>query len=630
MEISRQFNRWSTRGTTVAMIMILWASFALRLYRLDFQSLWSDEGISLQRSLQPLGGLLKNMPIEHLPGYFVILHGWLMLVGDQDFTLRFFSVWPSLLALALTYRLATDLGSRPAGWIAALLLATNGFQIWYAQEARTYSWLLTGALLASWLFWRMLTRKERPWLLFGLYTLAMTGTVYLHFYGFLVPIAHLLFAGGWWLTGGDRRALGRWALAGVVTFLLFLPWLPRALSIFSFSGWRDAVDPGEIPWRILSVYTVGDTMPVPWRDQLPWLYLALALLGLIGWWRVRPAAALFLFTMLTAPLAVVFALILRNPDFHERYTITIIAPLLLLAAGGLAWMGLLNKPQSARPRFVQRLAHLFVLVVLTGLTLANRQALTQLYTNSEFHKPDYRSAAATIQQLQQPGDVIVTDGIDPSIVFLHYYHGGLPVHDLRPLADADHETVAETLTAIAAAPQRIWEVLFFHEPATVQHWLAQHGWSAPPTAHNGIRVSLYGMIDAQPQTQPLNIAFGPALTLTQATVSGAPLAPNQLVYVTTEWQVTQSLPDYKFSLRLRDGGGQQILAQDYVPQNWFAPTSVWVVGLPGIDQRAILLPPALPNGRYQVTLRLYDPANGVAVETIAGQDVVLGEIEVVE
>lgn len=630
MEILRQFNRSTSYRTAVAMIIILWVSFALRLYRLDFQSLWSDEGISLQRSLQPLDDLLRNMPIEHLPGYFVILHGWLTLVGEQDFALRFFSVWPSVLTLAITYRLATDLGNRPAGWIAALLLATNGFQIWYAQEARTYSWLLASALLASWLFWRMLTRKEQPWLLFSLYTLAITGTVYLHFYGFLVPIAHLIFAAGWWLAGGDRRALGRWALAGVVTFLLFLPWLPRALQIFSFSGWRDAVDPGQIPWRILSVYTVGDTMPMPWRDQLPWLYLALALLGLIGWWRVRPAAALFLFTMLIAPLAVVFALILRNPDFHERYTITIIVPFLLLTAGGLAWLGLLYKPQPGGRRFVQILASVVVLVLLTGLTLANRQALDQLYTNVEFHKPDYRSAAAYIQQLQQPGDVIVTDGIDPSIVFLHYYHGGLPVHDLRPLLEADHEKVDETLSAIAVGPQRIWEVLFFHEPAKVQHWLAQHGWSAPPTSHNGIRVSLYGMADAQPQPQLLNVAFGPALTLTQATVSSGPLAPNQLVYVTTEWQVTQPLPDYKFSLRLQDGNGQQILAQDYVPQNWFAPTSVWVVGLPGIDQRAILLPPALPNGRYQVTLRLYDPTNGVAVETSAGQDVLLGEIEVVE
>jgi hypothetical protein len=36
----------------------------------------------------------------------------------------------------------------------------------------------------------------------------------------------------------------------------------------------------------------------------------------------------------------------------------------------------------------------------------------------------------------------------------------------------------------------------------------------------------------------------------------------------------------------------------------------------------------LPPGSYLVTLRLYDPTNGVPVETPAGQDVQLGTVEV--
>jgi hypothetical protein len=70
-----------------------------------------------------------------------------------------------------------------------------------------------------------------------------------------------------------------------------------------------------------------------------------------------------------------------------------------------------------------------------------------------------------------------------------------------------------------------------------------------------------------------------------------------------------------------------ILADDYMPQNWFAPTSQWSLG-EVVDQRALFLPVDLPAGPYQVALRLYDPANGVPVETPAGQDVVLGTVEV--
>jgi hypothetical protein len=87
------------------------------------------------------------------------------------------------------------------------------------------------------------------------------------------------------------------------------------------------------------------------------------------------------------------------------------------------------------------------------------------------------------------------------------------------------------------------------------------------------------------------------------------------------------LPEYKFSLRLLDAAGQVVLADDYVPQNWFAPTSQWVVG-EVVDQRALLLPVDLPPGDYLVTLRLYDAGNGVPVETPAGQDVQLGHITV--
>jgi hypothetical protein len=69
------------------------------------------------------------------------------------------------------------------------------------------------------------------------------------------------------------------------------------------------------------------------------------------------------------------------------------------------------------------------------------------------------------------------------------------------------------------------------------------------------------------------------------------------------------------------------MADDYEPQNWFTPTSQWGVG-EMVDQRALILPADLAAGPYVMTLRLYDPSNGVAVDTPVGQDVVLGKIEV--
>jgi hypothetical protein len=178
----------------------------------------------------------------------------------------------------------------------------------------------------------------------------------------------------------------------------------------------------------------------------------------------------------------------------------------------------------------------------------------------------------------------------------------------------------------------VWELLYFHPPAAVQVWLATQAWATDPSEHNGVRVVLYGrpseQTSEQPAIQPLDVTYGKALTLNQAEIAPAAPQPGDLLRVTTRWFVHEPLPEYKFSLRLADGEGSTVYTVDYVPQNWFAPTNVWVVGQPAADQRGIPLPADLPHGVYTLTLRLYDPATGAAAESSAGQDVLLGEIEI--
>ena len=207
------------RQDRIILLALLLLATSLRVYHLDFQSLWSDEGISLLRSSLPLGEMLQTMPVEHAPGYFLLLALWLPLAGPSDFALRLLSLWPSVLAVAVAYRWAADMGSRRAGLVAALLLAVNPFQVWYAQEARMYSWLLAAALASTWLLWRLLGgrypglaegtgRPSSRWWPIGLgYTVLTAATIYLHHYGFLVPLAHTIYALvslGW---TGDRRRL---------------------------------------------------------------------------------------------------------------------------------------------------------------------------------------------------------------------------------------------------------------------------------------------------------------------------------------------------------------------------------------------------------------------------------------
>lgn len=615
-------------ATWLASLFLLLA-FVLRAYHLDYQSFWSDEGISLRRSAQPLTEMLATMPIEHLPGYFLLLHFWLPFSGEVDFAIRFLSLWPSVLSVALIYRLGVDWGNRLVGLAAALLLATNAFQIWYAQEARTYSWLLAAGLLATWFFWRLLTRHRTQALPYLLgYTLAITLTVYLHYYGFLTPLAHTLFAIGWTLRQRDWRFFGLWTMAGAGSALLFAPWFAHALQIFSFNGWRDPMDPHAIPWRLLTAYTVSNTLTNGWQAWLPWLYLALMLLGAGLWLYWRRAAALCLLTSIIAPLLIVYGLTLHNPDFHERYTMSVSGLLLLLAAAPLA---LLNKPLLdwlMSRRWAPRLATLPVGALLLFLLAANGQAVQTLYYDPAFHKPDFRATVAAIEASIKAGDVVLVDGPDPSLVFLHYYDRIYPVHDLRFLLKADDAEVDRVLRELTADATRVWEVLYFHDPWRVQSWLARHTWTAPPSDYNGIRLTLYGMTDKTLADQPLNLAVGTTLSLTKAMLPAQPVAPGDLLPVSTHWQVLAPPPEYKFSLRLQLADGQVVLAQDYAPHNWFTPTTTWPVGGEIIERRAFLLPPDFASGSYQVTLRLYEPTTGVVAETPLGQDILLGVVTV--
>ena len=645
------------------MLAILLIAFALRSWRLDFQSLWSDEGISLQRAAQSLPDMLAAMPTEHTPGYFVLLHGWVKLVGESDFALRFLSLAPSVLAVALVYALGRALhtpfreaplpGSPPSGKTsalstfvavaAALLLATSGFQLWYAQEARMYASLLAAGLLSMFAQWQLLEcpgRHANRWAV--VYALATAAVVYLHLYGALLPLAQAIFAVGWLAVRRDGRAFGRWVLASLGALLLFAPWLPHALGIFGFGGWREGGSAAELPWRYWLAYTVSDGLAAPWRTWLPWLYLLLLLGGVFYWWRVRRAAALYLLVLLLGPFAAVLALAVRNPDYHERYTISLAAPLLLLLAGGIGALDLRQYVASAgephvgvrtgRGRVNTPARSLVLaapaLVVVSLLLLGNALALGRLYTDASLHKPDYRAAAARIEQNLLPGDVILVDGPDPEKVFLHYYRGDAPVYAVGDLQETEYAATGEALAPLLAGAQRVWEVLYFHPPAAVQVWLATQGWATDPTEHNGIRVTLYGLADGAAQSQPLGVSFGPALTLERGEVSpGAPQV-GDLLRVSTHWFVHEPAPEYKFSLRLLNAAGEPVYSVDYTPQNWFAPTNVWVVGQPATDHRGILLPPDLPAGEYRLTLRLYDPATGAAVASSAGEDVVLANLSI--
>ena len=123
----------------------LWAgalvllAVALRFYRIDGQSLWSDEGTSVVLALRDLGAITRGAALDiHPPLYYYLLHFWMTAFGSGEIAVRALSALLGAATVWLTWLLGRRLFSAPVGLAAALLLALSPLHVQYSQETRMY------------------------------------------------------------------------------------------------------------------------------------------------------------------------------------------------------------------------------------------------------------------------------------------------------------------------------------------------------------------------------------------------------------------------------------------------------------------------------------------------------------
>ena len=179
------------------LLIAIVVAFALRVYRLDAQSLWNDEGTSV--ALAPLSlQAIASAALQdiHPPLYYFLLHFWTPLAGQTEFAVRFLSVIAGLLVVAVTYRISRRLFDTRTAILAAFLSAFSPFQVYYSQETRMYIWVTLFAAVSVYAMLRVLdmrsmrmletgreTRNPSPlqfWLLYVAATVAMLYTARLN------------------------------------------------------------------------------------------------------------------------------------------------------------------------------------------------------------------------------------------------------------------------------------------------------------------------------------------------------------------------------------------------------------------------------------------------------------------
>ncbi|PON16870.1 hypothetical protein C2W62_16145 [Candidatus Entotheonella serta] len=210
------------------LILCLIVASCLRLFWLEAQSLWADEGAQHFIASAPTLDVFWERYEQrtfHPPLSFLISHVFLRL-HHSDFFLRLPSVLFGVGSLVLAYGLVRKLTSVAVALVAVWVMAISPLHIWYSQEARMYAPLVFIALLSTLTFlWAVETRRWYGW---GVYAGTLALGLYLHVFIVLQIMVH-----GIWLLFWYRHAWWPYCCAGLVSaalaFPIVYPWIHLVL-----------------------------------------------------------------------------------------------------------------------------------------------------------------------------------------------------------------------------------------------------------------------------------------------------------------------------------------------------------------------------------------------------------------
>jgi mannosyltransferase len=155
---------WREHRMELAVAAILIAAAGVRFASIGDQSLDHDETVTAARVLHP--SLVDTMRVvvdgeRSPPLYYALAWLWSRPLGTGAVALRSLSAIFGIVTVLAAYLAGRELVGRRAGLVAAALVASNPYLIWYSQEARSYATLVMFGALALWFLARALRRRDR-------------------------------------------------------------------------------------------------------------------------------------------------------------------------------------------------------------------------------------------------------------------------------------------------------------------------------------------------------------------------------------------------------------------------------------------------------------------------------------
>ncbi|TKJ31040.1 MAG: hypothetical protein CEE40_03030 [Chloroflexi bacterium B3_Chlor] len=642
--------------------LLVFLAFSLFTFRLEYQSLWYDEGFSVYLAEMSLGEITARTARDiHPPFYYYILHFWLILFGNSEFALRFLSVIFGVLSVPLIHAVGRRLLGSVSGLLAAALVTISPLFLWYSQEARMYTLVTFLCLLSTYLLLRVMDGRGKRILLWTGYVLSNAVAVYAHFYAFFVLCFQSLLLLGWWALWSKGRVRERWPtlVSGLLCQLsvlgAYLPWSGFVLQRYGadVSYWKGTLRVSEVLRKTLITFSTGHSVLEVIAQPIALGYLLIVLAGLSvlilsgvrGWepgtvrdgesapmihrWPWLTLVGLLLY--LSLPCLLLMIISYQRAKFHPRYLMLAAPAFFLLISGGIASLLGVARRSVARRRAA---ALVTGSVFLSFIVLTSTYGLFNAYFDINFLKDDFRSAVRYIEERKGDNEAIILTSGHFFPVFSYYYHQDdwYPIPD-EPTLSAEHVlnySLADELNNILPGKDGVWVLLWQHEVVDpvgfLTMMLGQEGTLVPYRGGFwGLKLLHYALppdvhFSSEPQIDhPVVVNFDDRIQLLGYTVLQGKATTRELELV-LYWQSLHDLEeDFKVSLRLRDEDGHQWGGYDGRPASLLHPTFRWSPGEKLFGQVVMVPDVATPPGEYTLQASVYSDVNLVGLDILDSQ-----------
>ncbi len=431
----------STHGFALALCATVLIAGAVRVYKLDYQSLWSDEIFSLittDPNLSVSEFWARVRADTHPPIYYLLLRLSSSVFGQSELAARAPSAVFGILTLCAAAMLPGSSLSRGARLALPLLIAASPGAAWYDREARPYALLLLLSTLITLACLRFVSAmpgavgKARGAI--AMLTAAAVLASFTHYFGFLVAAA--AFTTCFLLTGRRHKSIVAFAGCSVVAlFVLWVVYHSRFVDT-RLAEWIASFPlTASIDW--FSYLSFGGTAPL-----VPFVAAALIFFATGGWRELgasnTPIYACTLVCFLTLAAAVVVSL--HTAILTSRNMIVVLPALYMIAAELASYL-------------VRRWGTFVGATYLAAQTTLMSQPIVDYYTKEM--KEEWRNTAALV--LNTPGCEAGTIYVYGDAAYYRFFTGAVrPALRLLEVREGDSADLSRE--PASACPILLWVV----------------------------------------------------------------------------------------------------------------------------------------------------------------------------